>query len=107
MHADQLETVQAPFSHVTVADCVPQSLQSLLPEGFVEGLHAQALHAPQVPPPQLAVQVLVCVPPFPHVCEVGWVCVGLVQVPVQEPVTQEPLLHVTLLVCVPQPLAQD
>lgn len=98
--------VQEPVSHVpllqvTLLVCVPHPLaQACVAAGCVavQAWLEHVLHAPQVPPLQLGVHVLVCVPPAPQDWDVGWVCVGLVQVPVQEPVTQEPLLQVTLLV---------
>lgn len=105
----QEPTIQEPLVQATLLVCVPQPLEQVcVSEGFdpVQPCSMQEPHAPHAPPLQLALQVLVCVPLVPHDCEVGKVCVGLVQVPVQEPVTQVPLLQLTLLVCMPQPLEQ-
>ena len=71
------------------------------------GLVQVPAHAPQVPPSQVAVQVLVSVPqPLEQVLDVGWFCVGLVQVPVHAPQDPPSQLAVQVLVCVPQPVEQ-
>jgi hypothetical protein len=106
VHELHVPVVQLPvlLSQVTVLVCEPQLPQVWLVAGLDEAGQVWPVHAPQapqVPPPQFAVQVLVCVPLLPHPWLVGCVWVGLQQEPLH---TAPPQLLV--LLSVPQPLEQ-
>jgi hypothetical protein len=106
-------------SQLTVLFCVPHSPQLTLSAGFEAAGQSMVVvqlvlsHPPQLPPSQLSSQLLVAVPPvYPsskllHSLLVSCVWLLLPHSPVQLPVSHFPILvsHVTLLVCVPHPLA--